>query len=151
MFPACAKTCASQTADVVLPVPGLRLARARLRPVIQAVLQRLRHYGRQCRACWRAVYTLQPWATGEDAPCPGLAKLSTLMPQYCSTYGITADSAGVDIVRHLMQRPAKLPTVCGRLCGVNHSSVTMPGVSVGALATPTAALGREKNAGRHVR
>ena len=38
--PASAKTCASQTADVVLPVPGLRLTKAMLRPVIHAVLQR---------------------------------------------------------------------------------------------------------------
>ena len=45
LFPACAKTCASQTAEVVLPVPGLKLARARLSPVIQALSQRLRHYG----------------------------------------------------------------------------------------------------------
>src|SRR4029077_11897891 len=37
LLPARENTCASQTAEVVLPVPGLRLARARLRPVIQAV------------------------------------------------------------------------------------------------------------------
>src|SRR5579875_3146161 len=39
-FPACAKTCASQTADVVLPVPGFRLARAMLSPVIKVLSQR---------------------------------------------------------------------------------------------------------------
>jgi hypothetical protein len=45
LFPACAKTCASQTADVVLPVPGFKLARARLSPVIQALSQRLLPFG----------------------------------------------------------------------------------------------------------
>jgi hypothetical protein len=53
LFPASAKMCASQTADVVFPVPGLRLARARLSPVISpssvypdsAVMQYLLHYG----------------------------------------------------------------------------------------------------------
>src|SRR6266487_5854089 len=44
-LPAWAKMCASQTADVVLPVPGLRLSRATLSAVINAVLQYLRHYG----------------------------------------------------------------------------------------------------------
>ena len=44
-FPALAKTCASHTAEVVLPMPGLRFARARLRPVIQALSQRLRPNG----------------------------------------------------------------------------------------------------------
>ena len=43
--PARANTCASQTAEVVLPVPGLRLAKARLRPVIQAVCQQPRYHG----------------------------------------------------------------------------------------------------------
>ena len=47
--PASANTCASQTAEVVLPVPGFRLAKARLRPVIKAVCQRPRHYRRQLR------------------------------------------------------------------------------------------------------
>jgi hypothetical protein len=45
LFPACAKTCASQTADVVLPVPGFKLARARLSPVIHALSQRLQPFG----------------------------------------------------------------------------------------------------------
>ncbi len=36
-----------QTAEVVLPVPGLRLARARLRPVIKALCQHPRHTARQ--------------------------------------------------------------------------------------------------------
>jgi hypothetical protein len=39
-FPAWANTCASHTAEVVLPVPGFRLARARLSPVIWALSQR---------------------------------------------------------------------------------------------------------------
>src|SRR5215470_7671042 len=45
LFPACAKTWASQTADVVLPVPGLRLARAILNPVTWALSQRLEGFG----------------------------------------------------------------------------------------------------------
>ena len=45
LLPARANTCASQTAEVVLPVPGLRLAKARLRPVIQAVCQQQRCCG----------------------------------------------------------------------------------------------------------
>ena len=40
-----AKMWASQTAEVVLPVPGLRLSNATLRAGINAVLQCLRHYG----------------------------------------------------------------------------------------------------------
>src|SRR5450631_1369076 len=50
-LPAWAKMCASQTAEVVLPVPGLRLSKATLRAGINAVLQCLRHYGRRCGAC----------------------------------------------------------------------------------------------------
>ena len=46
MFPASAKTCASQTADVVLPVPGLRLTKATLRAVIKAVSQYAWHCGK---------------------------------------------------------------------------------------------------------
>ena len=45
LCPACAKTWASQTADVVLPVPGLRLARATLSPVTWALSQRLTLFG----------------------------------------------------------------------------------------------------------
>ncbi len=45
LLPACAKTWASQTADVVLPVPGFRLARATLRPLTWAVSQRLTGLG----------------------------------------------------------------------------------------------------------
>src|SRR6516165_1866542 len=45
LFPACAKTWASQTADVVLPVPGLRLASATLSPVTWALSQRLPGFG----------------------------------------------------------------------------------------------------------
>src|SRR5690349_5170080 len=44
VLPDWAKMWASQTADVVLPVPGLRLSRATLRAGIYAVLQYLRHY-----------------------------------------------------------------------------------------------------------
>src|SRR5579862_3368864 len=47
LLPACAKTWASQTAEVVLPVPGFRLARARLSPVIHALSQRPPGYGSQ--------------------------------------------------------------------------------------------------------
>src|SRR6185437_1532823 len=45
LFPACANMWASQTADVVLPVPGLRLARATLNPVTWALSQRLEGFG----------------------------------------------------------------------------------------------------------
>jgi hypothetical protein len=34
LLPAWAKTCASHTAEVVFPVPGFKLARARISPVI---------------------------------------------------------------------------------------------------------------------
>src|SRR5215475_984301 len=51
-FPAWAKMCASQTAEVVLPVPGLRLSRATLSAVINAVLQYLRRYGSPFRRYW---------------------------------------------------------------------------------------------------
>src|SRR5215470_1919560 len=52
-FPAWAKMWASQTAEVVLPVPGLRLSRATLSAVINAVLQYLRHYGSPSGRYWR--------------------------------------------------------------------------------------------------
>ena len=45
----------------------------------------------------------------------------------------------VDIGVHFTQHPAKLPTVCGRLCGVSHRCVTMLGVNVDA---PGAGRGR---------
>src|ERR1700684_2893292 len=48
-LPAWAKMCASQTAEVVLPVPGFRLSRATLRAGMNAVLQCLRHYGTRFR------------------------------------------------------------------------------------------------------
>jgi hypothetical protein len=51
LLPAMANTCASQTAEVVLPVPGLRLARATLRPVINAVCQQPRPYGHAGAVC----------------------------------------------------------------------------------------------------
>ena len=44
--PARANTCASQTAEVVLPVPGFRLATAMLSAAIQALCQQPRHYRR---------------------------------------------------------------------------------------------------------
>src|ERR1039457_774068 len=51
VLPAWAKMCASQTAEVVLPVPGLRLSRATLRAGINAVLQCLLHYGSRSGSC----------------------------------------------------------------------------------------------------
>ena len=53
LFPAWAKTWASQTADVVLPVPGLRLARATLSPVTSALSQRLGGFGSRARTLAR--------------------------------------------------------------------------------------------------
>ena len=64
LLPAWANTCASQTAEVVLPVPGLRLARARLRPVIQALCQHPPYYGHAVAACWRTVRAPKLPATG---------------------------------------------------------------------------------------
>ena len=68
LFPARAKMWASQTAEVVLPVPGLRLARARLRPVIKALCQHPRHTDASTRgirpgraACRRTVRSPLPW------------------------------------------------------------------------------------------
>src|SRR6202044_2093041 len=65
LFPASAKTCASQTADVVLPVPGFRLARARRIPVIQAVLQRGPLCGRRSLPCCHPVPAPKHSATAQ--------------------------------------------------------------------------------------
>ncbi len=54
LYPACAKTWASQTADVVLPVPGLRLARATLKAGTATVLQYLLHYRSTARSRMRS-------------------------------------------------------------------------------------------------
>src|SRR5690349_9814981 len=62
LWPACAKMCASQTADVVLPVPGLRFARARLRPVIQVLSSRRPLFGRRGEALRWAGRLLVPVA-----------------------------------------------------------------------------------------
>src|SRR6266487_560258 len=96
--PASAKTCASQTADVVLPVPGLRLTKARLRAVINAVLQCLPHHamtatvtgGRCARPQARQrgglawAYAVSPCRASYREP-----RREAIM-QYYSTYGITA-------------------------------------------------------------
>src|SRR5512146_3143905 len=60
--PASAKMCASHTADVVLPVPGLRLSRAMLKAGTAAVLQYLLHYGSTVRSCvrWHGAGCQQP-------------------------------------------------------------------------------------------
>src|SRR5208283_5479816 len=93
LLPAWTKMCASQTADVVLPVPGLRLAKARLRPVIQAACQRLRRYGRQlpdaggrCAhwncglrgAGWTSLRTLDPGCRVLSRPMSRTVALGTL-------------------------------------------------------------------------
>src|SRR6478752_4198010 len=71
-FPAWAKMCASQTAEVVLPVPGLRLSRATLSAVINAVLQYLRHYGSPSRRYWGGAGELDRHSIA-SAPSAGLA------------------------------------------------------------------------------
>src|SRR5215813_4536962 len=68
LFPAWAKMCASQTADVVLPVPGLRLSRATLSAVINAVLQYLRHYGSLLRRYRQPAAELSPQASHPRRP-----------------------------------------------------------------------------------
>src|SRR5690348_8045655 len=81
-FPAWAKVWASQTAEVVLPVPGLRLSRATLSAVINAVLQYLRHYGSPSRRCRQpARDELNPQASHRRRPlarpAPGRLRLLT--------------------------------------------------------------------------
>ena len=70
LLPARANTCASQTAEVVLPVPGFRLARARLRPVIQALCQQPRHYGQAGAACCRVIRAPELRAKGAGRTFP---------------------------------------------------------------------------------
>src|SRR5580698_110458 len=77
LFPASAKTCASQTADVVLPVPGFRLARARRIPVIQAVLQRGPLCGRRSLPCCHPVPAPKHSATAQVSAL--LATVSTAL------------------------------------------------------------------------
>jgi hypothetical protein len=94
---------------VVLPVPGLRLAKARLRPVIQAVCQRPRRYGRQlpdaggrCAqwncglrgAGWTSLRTLDPACRVLSRPMSGTVGAWHAGPVCCQTPPSARSPAG---------------------------------------------------------